>query len=99
MQHSYGGNLPRNSYSGDYPGSPPDYGLCSGKGMDYATVANPICNPHPTLGEVIAWQAPTDDGWVCPHCKHWGGDIDYHLNVFISTVGANLSRCTVFEKK
>jgi hypothetical protein len=51
-----------------------------------------------SLSEVVARQAPTYDGWICPDCKHHGGGLNCKKNVFISVVGANMKGCIFFKE-
>ena len=53
--------------------------------------------PATTIEETITRQSPTIDGWICPTCKHHGGGLKCDKHVFISVVGANMSRCKYYE--
>jgi hypothetical protein len=46
-----------------------------------------------TIEEAIMRQTPTPDGWVCPKCKNYKGDLVCSMNVFIAFVGANTKNC------
>lgn len=52
-----------------------------------------------TIGEVIAAQAPTPDGWVCPTCRHHGGGINCAKGFFIAVAGGNTSGCCGWEEE
>jgi hypothetical protein len=53
-----------------------------------------------SLQQVIQDQAPCadKDEFICKFCHHWGGGVKCKANVFISTVGANTSKCQYFKK-
>ena len=50
-------------------------------------------NGYITILDAMQRQCPTDDGWVCPKCIYWKGDLNCDKNVFISAVGCNMSGC------
>jgi hypothetical protein len=52
-----------------------------------------------TINEVMAEQAPTYDGWICPDCENHEGDLNCKHGIFISVVGANMSGCWGFKPR
>jgi hypothetical protein len=48
--------------------------------------------------EAVARQAPVAGGWVCPTCKNYGGGVGCEAGVFIAFVGANMSRCQLYDR-
>jgi hypothetical protein len=52
-----------------------------------------------TKRDAIQDQSPTIDGWICPNCWNHRGGVKCKKNVFIAFVGANMSRCYLFDDK
>jgi hypothetical protein len=44
----------------------------------------------------MARQTPTIDGWVCPHCQNYKGELMCKKNVFIAFTQANMKECVFY---
>ena len=51
-----------------------------------------------TIEDAMERQYPTIDGWICPSCANYKGDLICIRGVFIAYKQANMKGCIYFEQ-
>jgi hypothetical protein len=51
-----------------------------------------------TIEDELVKQHPTTDGWICPSCVNYKGDLICTKRIFIAYTQANMKGCVYFKQ-